>query len=111
MVPNLSQIQNSVFSAALNYLKNMFCKNCGTKIKMGRVFCPSCGGLTYSKDKNSSGDYDIEELKFFGMPIESIKGLKETLFPTKAIDIKEYFSMIEKADAQNYLKNIVILIM
>ena len=47
----------------------------------------------------------IEELKFFGMPIEGIKGLKETLFPTKAIDIKEYFSQMAEADVQNYLKN------
>jgi DNA-binding transcriptional MerR regulator len=47
----------------------------------------------------------IEELKFFGMPIEGIKGLKEALFPTKASDIKEYFSKIEEADSKNYFKN------
>jgi DNA-binding transcriptional MerR regulator len=47
----------------------------------------------------------IEELRFFGMTLESIKAFKEILFPTKAKDIKDYFSVVEAEDRENYLKD------
>ena len=39
----MKQGKNSVCIAVVNYYNNMFCKNCGVKVKIGSKFCQSCG--------------------------------------------------------------------
>jgi len=65
----MKQGKNSADIAAVSYCKNMFCKNCGTNVKMGSKFCQNCS------QEIKIGRFTILRTRLFDWLKEHKKGL------------------------------------
>ncbi len=65
----MKQGKNSVCIAVVNYYNNMFCKNCGVKVKSGSKFCQSCG------QEVKVGRFTLLRARFFEWMKDHRKGL------------------------------------